>query len=109
MLALLEDTNLKLSDSIDTGDGNEQFYEESVSDHKEGGYGTITIKEAFEQSSNIAMAKLADKYYGLKPQKFYDHLVDYGLTKSMGFQMVGEGVPKVKSTRKCARKPSCLL
>ncbi len=96
MLALLEDTNLKLTDSIDTGDGNEQFYEESVSDHKEGGYGIITIKEAFEQSSNIAMAKLADEYYGLKPQKFYKHLVDYGLTRPMGFQMVGEGVPKVK-------------
>ncbi len=96
MLALFEDTNLKLTDSIKTGDGVEQFYEESVSDHKEGGYGTITIKEAFEQSSNIAMAKLADKYYGLKPQKFYNHLVDYGLTRPMGFQMVGEGVPKVK-------------
>lgn len=96
MLSLLEDTNLKLSDSIDTGDGNEQFYEQFVRDHKEGGYGKITIKEAFEQSSNIAMAKLLDKYYGLRPQKFYNHLVDYGLTKAMGFQMVGEGVPKVK-------------
>lgn len=96
MLALLEDTNLKLTDSIDTGDGVEQFYEQSVKDHVEGGYGKITVKEAFEQSSNIAMAKLANEHYGLKPQKFYDHLVDYGLTKAMGFQMVGEGVPKVK-------------
>lgn len=96
MLSLLEDTNLKLSDSIETGDGVEQFYEQSVKDHVEGGYGKITVKEAFEQSSNIAMAKLADDYYALKPQKFYDHLVDYGLTKSMGFQMIGEGVPKVK-------------
>lgn len=96
MLSLLEDTNLKLTDSIDTGDGSQQFYEQSVKDHVEGGYGKITVKEAFEQSSNIAMAKLADKYYGLRPQNFYDHLVDYGLTKPMGFQMVGEGVPKVK-------------
>ena len=96
MLALLEDTNLKLTDSIETGDGVEQFYEQSVKDHVDGGYGKITVKEAFEQSSNIAMAKLADMHYGLKPQKFYDHLVDYGLTKPMGFQMVGEGIPKVK-------------
>jgi len=96
MLALLEDTNLKLTDSIDTGDGVEQFYEQSIKDHVDGGYGKITVKEAFEQSSNIAMAKLADKHFGLKPQKFYDHLVDYGLTKPMGFQMIGEGIPKVK-------------
>ena len=96
MLSLLEDTNLKLTDTIDTGDGKAQFYERTVRDHKEGGYGKITVAEAFEESSNIAMAKLAEKYYGLQPQKFYDHLVDYHLTQALGTQMVGEGVPNVK-------------
>ncbi len=96
MLALLEDTNLKLTDSIDTGNGVEQFYNQTVKDHEEGGYGKITVAKAFEQSSNIAMAKLADKYFGLKPQKFYNHLVELGLTQAMGFQMEGEGVPNVK-------------
>ena len=96
MLALFEETNLKLTDSIDTGDGEYQFYEQVVKDHEKGGYGMLTIQEAFEHSSNIAMAKLADKYFGLQPQKFYDQLDAIGLTKPLGFQMVGEGMPKVQ-------------
>jgi cell division protein FtsI (penicillin-binding protein 3) len=95
MLALFEETNLKLSDSIDTGKGEFQVYEQVIKDHEKGGYGMLTIQEAFEHSSNIAMAKLADKYFGLHPQKFYNQLVNLGLTKPLGFQMVGEGVPKV--------------
>jgi len=96
MLAILEDSNLKLTDSIDTGGGKAQFYERTITDHKEGGYGKLTVKEAFEQSSNIAMAKLSEKYFALQPQKFYNYLEEFGLTKPMGFQMVGEGVPNVK-------------
>jgi cell division protein FtsI (penicillin-binding protein 3) len=96
MLALFEETNLKLSDSIDTGDGEFQFYEQVVKDHEKGGYGVITVQKAFEQSSNIAMAKLAVKHFGLQPQAFYDQLENLGLTKPLGFQMVGEGVPKVQ-------------
>lgn len=96
MLALLEDTHLKLTDTIDTGNGIEKFYNQTVRDHEEGGYGKITVAKAFEQSSNIAMAKLADKYYGLQPQKFYAHLQSLHLTQAVGFQMQGEGVPNVK-------------
>ena len=96
MLALFEETNLKLTDSVETGDGIFQVYDKTIRDHEKGGYGTITVKEAFEQSSNIAMAKLADKHFGLQPQKFYDQLENLGLTKPLGFQMVGEGVPKVQ-------------
>ncbi len=96
MLALLEETNIHLSDSIDTGDGTYTFYNSTIKDHEQGGYGKITIEEAFEVSSNIAMARLADRYFGLKPQLFYDYIEKAGLTKPLGFQIVGEGHPKVK-------------
>ena len=66
-----------------------------LKDHHEDGYGTITVQDAFEQSSNIAMAKLADRYFGLKHDKFYQYLEDLRLTKPLGFQIVGEGVPKI--------------
>ena len=42
------------------------------------------------------MAKLADQYFGLKPQLFYNRIEKTGLTRPLGFQIVGEGVPKVK-------------
>lgn len=96
MIALLEETNISLNDSIATGNGEYKFFNETVRDHHEGGYGTISIKEAFEQSSNIAMAKLADKYFGLKPEKFLEYVDRLKLSQPLNFQLVGEGVPKIK-------------
>lgn len=97
MMAMLEENNVNLSDSIATGNGRLKIYDSEVRDHHEEGYGTITIEEAFELSSNVAMAKLADKYFGLKPEIFYKYIKDLGLTEPLGFQMVGEGIPKVKT------------
>ncbi|MFZ6009135.1 MAG: penicillin-binding transpeptidase domain-containing protein, partial [Bacteroidota bacterium] len=70
MIALLEDTEVELSDSIDTGNGEFMFYNKTVRDHEEGGLGKVSVQEAFEHSSNVAMAKLVDKHFGNKPQKF---------------------------------------
>jgi cell division protein FtsI (penicillin-binding protein 3) len=97
MIALLEDTNVKLSDSIETGDGNFRFYNNIMRDHKPGGYGTISVREAFEYSSNIAISRMVDSHFGSQPQRFIDYIADFGLTAPLGFQMVGEGVPRVKT------------
>jgi cell division protein FtsI (penicillin-binding protein 3) len=94
-IALLEERDLKLSDSIKTGDGELKFYKETVRDHKPGGYGTISLQEAFEKSSNIAIAKLIDETFRENPQRFLDYFKTMGLTEPLGFQMIGEGKPKV--------------
>lgn len=94
-MALFEETRLKLTDSIATGGGELKFYSETVRDHKPGGYGTITIQEAFEKSSNIAVAKLVDQAFKKNPQRFLDYLNSFGITHPIGFQMVGEGLPKI--------------
>ena len=96
MMALLEETNIRLSDTIDTGDGEYTFYKSKIRDHEKGGHGKITIEESFEVSSNIAMAKLADEHFSLRPELFYEQIEKAGLTRPMGFQIVGEGQPKVK-------------
>jgi cell division protein FtsI (penicillin-binding protein 3) len=96
MIALLEDTNIQLTDSIDTGNGEFSFYDEKVRDHEEGGLGKVTIQEAFEHSSNVAMAKLADRYFGVRPARFVDYLDKLGLSKPLGIQIAGEPTPKIK-------------
>jgi cell division protein FtsI (penicillin-binding protein 3) len=96
MLALLEETNISLEDSIDTGDGTFKFYNNTVRDHEAGGYGTITVREAFEKSSNVAMAKLVDENFGLKPEKYLSYVDDLHLSQPLGVQIKGEGVPKIK-------------
>ncbi len=95
MMALLEDTNIGLTDSINTGKGEFTFYNKKVRDHEEGGYGRITIKDAFERSSNIAMAKLLDKHFGTKPSKFMEHVDKLKLSKPLGLQITGESFPKI--------------
>jgi len=95
MMALLEETNIELSDTINTGNGEYTFYNKKVRDHDEGGYGRITIKDAFERSSNIAMAKLMDKHFGTKPSKFLEYVDDLKLSKPLGLQITGEAYPKI--------------
>jgi len=94
MMALLEDTNVELNDSINTGKGEFTFYNKKVRDHEEGGYGRITVQDAFERSSNIAMAKLLDKSFGTRPSKFLEHIDKLKLSKPLGLQITGESFPK---------------
>ena len=96
MVALFEDSNLKLTDSIDTGDGSYKFFDRTMIDHKPGGYGKMTVLEAFEKSSNIAVSKLVQAQFGLNPQRYVDYIKSFGLASPLGFQMIGEGIPFVK-------------
>jgi len=95
MMALLEETNIELTDSINTGNGEFTFYNKKVRDHEEGGYGRVTIQDAFERSSNIAMAKLIDKHFGTKPSKFLEYVDELKLSKPLGLQITGEAYPKI--------------
>jgi cell division protein FtsI (penicillin-binding protein 3) len=95
MIALLEETNISLSDEIETGNGEYKFYRNVVKDHEEGGYGKISVQRAFEVSSNIAMAKLTDKHFGKKPEKFLDYVDKMKLSKPLGIQITGETYPKI--------------
>ena len=96
MMALLEDTDVQLTDSIDTGNGEYLFYNVKVRDHEEGGLGKVTIQEAFEHSSNVAMARLADEHFGLRPGKFVGYLDKLKLSTPLGIQIAGEPAPKIK-------------
>lgn len=96
MIALLEDSPVELTDSIDVGNGTYTFYNKTVRDHEEDGLGTVTVQEAFEHSSNVAMAKLVDKHFGLRPQKFVDYLDKLKQSQPLGIQILGEHPPKIK-------------
>ena len=63
IIAGLEDGYYSLLDSVDTEDGTHKFYNEIMRDSKKGGYGKITIGEAFVQSSNVGFWKISNKFY----------------------------------------------
>ena len=58
--------------------------------------GKITVRQAFEHSSNVAMAKLVDKHFKTRAQKFVDHVERLKLNKPLGIQISGEPEPKFK-------------
>lgn len=96
MMALLEETNVDLHDTIDTGNGEVNFYNFTVRDHEAEGHGKIPVQEAFELSSNVAMAKLAVKNFGSRPEKFVQYIDKLKLSQPLGIQLVGEKMPKIK-------------
>ena len=58
---------------------------------------TVTVKSAFENSSNAAIAKLINTHYGSNPKRFTDHLYDWHLNEKTGLQIQGEAKPTVKN------------
>src|SRR5688572_12432198 len=42
------------------------------------------------------MAKLVDKHFGLRPQKFIDYIDQLKLSQPLGLQIIGEPTPKIK-------------
>ncbi|MEP1095937.1 MAG: penicillin-binding transpeptidase domain-containing protein, partial [Cyclobacteriaceae bacterium] len=96
MIALLEETDIQLTDSVDTGNGELEFFDRTMKDHKPGGFGKLSIQEIFEKSSNIGVAKLITHYFNDNPEKFIEYLKSMKLDQPLDFQMVGEGKPYIK-------------
>ena len=91
LLAAIDDGLIDITDSVDTGDGTHQFYEETMrdSDWKEGGLGTISIQEAFEKSSNVGCALAMQRAYKKNPQQYLDKLSSMGLYNPLNLNFKG--------------------
>jgi cell division protein FtsI (penicillin-binding protein 3) len=97
-LAGIDDGYLKPSDSIDTKGGVVDFFGKKVTDSRKGGYGVITVKKAFEESSNTAVTQLIYRHYNKNPQKFIDKVKSFGFANPTGIDLVGEPSPFIKNT-----------
>ena len=96
MMAALEDGLIDTSDIVDTGEGVVEFYGKKIRDSKEGGFGRLTVKEVFENSSNVGTSKVITQAYKDNPQDFVDRLYSFGLNEKLGIQLVGEGEPLIR-------------
>jgi cell division protein FtsI (penicillin-binding protein 3) len=96
MMAALEDGLIDTSDIVDTGEGVVEFYGKKIRDSKEGGFGRLTVKEVFENSSNVGTSKVITQVYKDNPRDFVDRLYSFGLNEKLGIQLVGEGEPLIR-------------
>ena len=79
LLAALDTKAVKLSDTIDVGDGVLAIGKDTLYDHNwhRGGYGKITMEQGFGVASNIANYKMVKKAFGSE-QAFVEALAKYG-------------------------------
>ncbi|WP_248724949.1 penicillin-binding protein [Seonamhaeicola sp. ML3] len=97
--AALEDKVIDTSDVVDTEKGVLTFYGKKVRDSKWGGYGKISISEAFEVSSNTGVVKAVYNAYKNKPEKFVDRLYAMNLNDTLQIPIIGEGKPVIPDPR----------
>lgn len=95
MMVALEDGYIDTNQVFDTQKGIFMNRGDTISDSHKGGYGKITVKQIFEKSSNVGVAKIIDKYYSSDPKKFVNRLMRMNLNEPIGIQLKGEGSPVV--------------
>ena len=100
----LEDQKIDTTSIVDTKDGVLSFYGNKVRDSKKGGYGKISVAEAFEVSSNTGVVSAVYQAYKKNPSLFVDGLYRMNLRDSLGLALVGEGKsiipdPRIKNNR----------
>ncbi|MDC1226921.1 penicillin-binding transpeptidase domain-containing protein, partial [Algibacter sp.] len=99
LAAAFEDKVVDTSDVVDTEKGILSFYGKKVRDSKHGGYGKISVSEAFEISSNTGIVKAIDQAYRKQPEKFVDRLYDMNLNNDLDLPIIGEPIPIIPDPR----------
>ena len=97
LLAALETKAVKLSDTIDVGNGILAIGKDTLCDHNwhRSGYGKITVEQGFAFSSNIANYKAVRKAFD-NEQTFAEALAKYGYQvkdTSLVYNSLGYGIP----------------
>ncbi len=99
MLALLEDGKVKTTDELNIGNGQIRFHSKTMRDVYPIRDGHITVQEAFEKSSNVAIASMVYNAYKEQPEKYVEHMQALSLDKVLGIDIQGEGKPYIKHPR----------
>lgn len=92
LMAALEDGKVRLSDKVNAK-GKYTFHGKSMTDSNNGyGYGEITVKKAFEKSSNVFTQIIYDAYRS-NPEAYIRRLKKFGFDKKLGIDLAGEAQP----------------
>ncbi len=102
IMAMLDEGNIQLTDSVATGNGSLDLGYQVLTDSniETGGNGTISAEQVFEKSSNVGTALLAKRAFEKSPQKFLDKLQSFGLGKPLQLELLGEPAPKIYTSTK---------
>ena len=94
LLSALEN-GVKLTDKINLEGGLWSYAGRPVKDAESHGKFEATVLEAFEESSNVGMAKLMVNNFVPKPHVYYKQLSKLRLDSTSGIDLMGEGKPQI--------------
>ena len=103
MLTLLEnDPNFNIDSKLKLGETDyKMFYGRKMQDsHRvtdENGY--TTIRNAFEQSSNVAFATLVDETFKENPDRYIELIYKTKINEPLNLDIKGEAKPDIKTTK----------
>lgn len=95
LMALFEDKKADTSTVFDSKGGEVTYFGRKVRDSHKGGYGKISLGRGFELSSNTVLVQAVYNAYKDNPSQFVNHLNNFGLNKTLGLSIKGEGIPYV--------------
>lgn len=95
LMSVLEDKMANLNSTVDLEGGRWNVAGSTVFDSEVHGMHAATVKQAFEKSSNVGMAKLAYYNYYNQPSKFIRHIQSLHLDTLTGIDLPGEGRPNI--------------
>ena len=93
-IAILEESHCDPSIIVPTGEM--QFYNRWMRDSHKGGWGDVSLQEAFEKSSNVGISYLANEVFHKKQARFVEYFKKMRLDKPLGVEIAGEGMPYIK-------------
>ena len=98
VLALLEDFDIDVYDTININYGYARFGKNEMRDAETQKSAKVTIKHAFELSSNVGIAKVVNAFYNedKNAELYIARLKQFGLDQPTGIEIAGEGIPEFK-------------
>lgn len=98
LMIAMEEGLVDTTDVFDIGDGKWKFFDQTIfdSDYGKGEHGEMSVKEIFERSSNVGIAKIIYQNYKGREKQFIDRIYGLGLNKPLDIGFQGEAKPYVK-------------
>jgi cell division protein FtsI (penicillin-binding protein 3) len=99
MITALETGKIKLTDEYFVGNGRAQYHNRWMEDSHAPASSYLTVREIFEQSSNVGVSKIITSLFDNNPELYVDHLRKMSLGKPLGIEIPGEGEPYIKDPK----------
>ncbi|MFA8450829.1 MAG: penicillin-binding protein [Bacteroidales bacterium] len=95
IIVALEDGKVDMNQVVDIENGKTTFFKHKMRDSHFGGEREITLRTAFEKSSNVGISKVINHSYKDEPEAFIEGLEKLGLTEPLGINLLGEPKPDI--------------